>query len=339
MATRAGEGRRARPRRVRRLRRPRRRRRHGRDRQPLRHPGRRSRSCSTRPSRRCSRPASSTSAARRILNSANLEDGERRGQAPRPRVLAGRASTAPPSSASPSTKRARPATPSGSCGSPSASTTSPSSATASSPTDLIFDALTFPLVDRRRGPAAATASRPSRRSAASRPSCPASSTVLGLSNVPLRPQARGPPRAQQRVPARVPRGRPRRRHRARGADHAAAQDRRPTQREVAPRPHLRPPPRRLRPAHRAHGAVRGRRGRRGREGGPLRLAGRGAARSTASSTATATASRPTSTRRSTARAPRSRSSTTCCSSGMKVVGELFGRARCSCRSCCSRPRR
>ena len=25
--------------------------------------------------------------------------------------------------------------------------------------------------------------------------------------------------------------------------------------------------------------------------------------------------------------------------GMKTVGELFGRARCSCRSCCSRPRR
>ena len=40
---------------------------------------------------------------------------------------------------------------------------------------------------------------------------------------------------------------------------------------------LRPPPRRLRPAHRAHGAVRGRRRRRGRAGGPL-AAGRSSER-------------------------------------------------------------
>ena len=73
---------------------------------------------------------------------------------------------------------------------------------------------------------AATGSRRSRRSAASRPSCPGASTILGLSNVSLRAQARGPPRAQQRVPARVPRGRPRRRDRARGAHHADAPDRR-----------------------------------------------------------------------------------------------------------------
>ncbi len=158
---------------------------------------------------------------------------------------------------------------------------------------------------------AATRWRPSRRSGASRPSCPGASTILGLSNVSLRAQARGPPRAQQRVPARVPRGRARRRDRARGAHHAAAPDRRPRARGRA-RPHLRPPPRRLRPAHRVHGAVRRRRGRRDREGGPLGLAGRGAARSTASSTATATASKPTSTS-SSRRCPRSRSSTTCCS--------------------------
>ena len=48
-------------------------------------------------------------------------------------------------------------------------------------------------------------------------------------------------------------------------------------REVALDLDLRPPPRRLRPAHRVHGAVRGRRRRRGRARGPLRLAGRGAA--------------------------------------------------------------
>ena len=51
------------------------------------------------------------------------------------------------------------------------------------PTDLIFDMLTFPLGSGHRGDPRATASRPSRRSAASRPSCPASSTVLGLSNI------------------------------------------------------------------------------------------------------------------------------------------------------------
>ena len=93
----------------------------------------------------------------------------------------------------------------------------------------------------------------------------------------VRPEARGPPRAQQRVPARVPRGRPRRGDRARGADHAAATDRRAPARGRA-RPDLRPARRdELRPAHRVHGAVRRRRRGRDREGGPLRLAGRRAA--------------------------------------------------------------
>ncbi len=54
--------------------------RHGRDRGPVRDPGVAARSCSTRPSRRCSKPACSTTAARRILNSANLEEGEDEGK-------------------------------------------------------------------------------------------------------------------------------------------------------------------------------------------------------------------------------------------------------------------
>ena len=75
------------------------------------------------------------------------------------------ASTAPPSSASRSTRRARPAPPTGSSRSASASTTSPSSDYGLDPTDLIFDCLTFPLGVGPGRPRAATASRPSRRSA------------------------------------------------------------------------------------------------------------------------------------------------------------------------------
>ena len=55
----------------------------------------------------------------------------------------------------------------------------------------------------------------------------------------LRAEPAGPPRPQLGVPARVPAGRAGRRHRARGADHAAQQDRPPGRRGV-PRPDLRP---------------------------------------------------------------------------------------------------
>ena len=140
------------------------------------------------------------------------------------------------------------------------------------PTDLIFDALTFPLStgdDDLRRDAMETIEAIRRIKA----ELPGASTILGLSNVSFGLKPVGPPRAQQRVPARVPRGRPRRRDRARGAHHAAAPHRRTPARSRA-RPHLRPPARRLRPAHRVHGAVRERRGRRDREGRPLGLAGR-----------------------------------------------------------------
>ena len=201
---RAGQGGRARPRRVRRLRRPRRHGRHGRDRQPLRHPGHRARSCSTPPSRRSWRPASSGLGGRAILNSANLEDGERRGLPPRPGVQAGqgvrrrrhlpahrRGGPGPrrrvedagrPPHPRPRRRPLRPR-----AVATSSSTRSPSRSPPATRTS------------------AATPWRRSRPSAASRPSCPASTPTLGLSNVSLRPQARRPPRPQLGVPARVPR--------------------------------------------------------------------------------------------------------------------------------------
>ena len=125
------------------------------------------------------------------------------------------------------------------------------------PTDLIFDPLTFPLStgdDDLRRDAMETIEAIRRI----KTELPGASTILGLVERVVRPEARGTARAQQRVPARVPRGRPRRRDRARGAHHADAQDRRPPARGRA-RSHLRPAPRELRPAHRVHGAVRRRR--------------------------------------------------------------------------------
>ena len=100
------------------------------------------------------------------------------------------------------------------------------------PTDLIFDALTFPLStgddDLRRD--AMETIEAIRRIKAELPG--ALDDPRPVERV-VRAQARGPPRAQQRVPARVPRGRPRRRDRARGAHHAAATAIDERQREVA----------------------------------------------------------------------------------------------------------
>ena len=178
-------------------------------------------------------------------------------------------------------------------GSASASTTSPSSATASIPTDLIFDMLTFPLGSGSGGP-------PPRRHrdhrgdpAGRRPSCPGSSTVLGLSNVSfgLKPAIRHVLNSvflhecrEAGLDAAIV-------HAARIMPMHKIDDH---VREVTLDLIYDRRARRLRPAHRADGAVRGRRGRRGRAGGPLRLADRASGSSTASSTATATASRPTS---------------------------------------------
>ncbi len=112
------------------------------------------------------------------------------------------ASTAPRSSACSSTRRARPATSSGRCASPTASTTSPSNRYGLEPSDLIFDALTFPLSTgdddlraRRHGHHRghpAHQGRDARRAHHARP----------VQRV-VRPQAGRPPRAQLGVPARV----------------------------------------------------------------------------------------------------------------------------------------
>ena len=206
--------------------------RHGRDRRPLRDAGRRCRSCSTRPSRRCSKPACSTTAARR---SSTRPTSKRA----RPKASAwtacsrSRASTAPPSSASPSTRRARPAPPTGSCGSRKRIYDIAIERYGIEPHRPDLRHAHVPALAPATTTSAATAMETIEAIRRIKAELPGASTILGLSNVVVRAQARGPPRAQQRVPARVPRGRARRRDRARGAHHADAPDRRARQREVA----------------------------------------------------------------------------------------------------------
>ena len=210
-----------------------------------------------------------------ILNSANLEEGD--GEGKRMDRVFRLATRVRRRGHLPHDRRGGPGArpPTGSCASPSASTTSRIERYGIEPTDLIFDTLTFPLSTgdddlRRDAMETIEAIRRIKTELPGRVDDPRPVERL------VRPEARGPPRAQQRVPARVPRGRPRRRDRARGAHHADAQDRRPPARGRA-RPHLRPAARELRPAHRVHGAVRRRRGERGRARGPFGLAGRGTA--------------------------------------------------------------
>ena len=239
MATRAGQGGRPRPRRLRRLRRPRRHRRHGRAGLAGSPPRSRRPSCSTPPSRRSWRPASSTSAAG-------------------------------PSSTRPTSRTARHRAPASTGSSPSAKEYGAAvicllideegqardvewkmrvahrihdlavDRYGLEPSDLVFDALTFPLSTgdedlRRRRPWP-----PSRPSAGSRPRSPGVHTTLGVSNVSFGLKPGGPPRPQLGVPARVRRGRPRLGHRPRRADHAAATAS-PTSSARSPRPGLRPP--------------------------------------------------------------------------------------------------
>ena len=83
-----------------------------------------------------------------------------------------------------------------------------------SASDLIFDALTFPLStgdDDLRRDALDTIEAIRRIKA----EIPGANTVLGVSNVSFGLSPRRPPRPQLGVPARVRGGRPRRRHRAR----------------------------------------------------------------------------------------------------------------------------
>ena len=202
---RAGEGRRARARRVRRLRRPRRHRRHGRDRGPLRDPGVRCRSCSTRPSRGVVEAGLQHHGGKAILNSANLEEGEGEGKR-MDRVFRLARSTAPRSSASRSTRRARRATADWKLRVAKRIYDIAIERYGIEPTDLIFDTLTFPLStgddDLRRD--AMETIEAIRRIKAELPG--RVDDPRAVERV-VRPQARGPARAQQRVPARVPRSR------------------------------------------------------------------------------------------------------------------------------------
>ena len=154
----------------------------------------------------------------------------------------------------------------------------------------------------------------------------------------VRPQPRGAPGPQLGLPPRVRRGRPRRGDRPRLEDPPAVADRRAGPRGL-PRPHLRPAQRRLRPALRSARPLRGRHRRR-RPHPTTTLdwpVERGS--SSGSSTATATASRPTSTRRwPKARRPRHRQRPPA-RRHEDASATSSPRARCSCPSCSSRPRR
>ena len=161
------------------------------------------------------RPGCSGIGGRAILNSANLEDGERRGHAASTGCSRSPASTAPPSSACSSTRRARPATSSGRCEVAHRIHDLAVERYGLEPSDLIFDALTFPLStgdDDLRRDAMATIEA-IRRIKAEIPGV--LHHARPVQRV-VRPQAGGPPRPQLGVPARVRAGRPRLGHRPRG---------------------------------------------------------------------------------------------------------------------------
>ena len=143
---------------------------------------------------------------------------------------------------------------------------------------------------------AATASRPSRRSAGSRPSFPA---CARSSDCPTSPSA-STRRARQVLNSvflhECRRGRPRRGDRARVQTPAAAPHRRRGPPRL-PRPHLRPAQRRLRPAHRPARSLRGRLVVERGDQFPRRPAELNDRLDVASSTARASASKATSTPR------------------------------------------
>ena len=190
------------------------------------------------------------------------------------------------------------------------------------PEDLLFDALALPLstgMEESRKDGIETIEGIRRIKA----ELPGVYTILGSVQRVVRAQPGGPPGPQLGLPPRVRGGRARRRHRPRLQDPAAVEDRRPGPGGL-PRPGLRPPARRLRPADRAAGHLRRGVGlHRGGHRGPVGLAGRSSGSSTASSTATATASRPTSTRPWPRAPPRSIIINDFLLAGMKTVGELF----------------
>ena len=306
-----GEGRRARPRRVRRLRRAttaastw------SRSRQPLRHPGGAAARVRLDRARRCIETGLQHSGGKAILNSANLEDGEHRGLALRPRVLAG-----------PGVRRRR-HLPRHRRGGPGPRRRleaaglqadlrprRPRSTASTPPTSSSTCSRSRSAPGRRSS--AATASRPSRRSGASRPSCrarrPCSASRTSASG--SSPRSATCSTACSCTSAARPGSTPPSSHAARIMpmhkidDHVRevtldlVYDRRRDGYD---------------PLTRADGALRRRRGRRDRAGGPLGLDDRGAALAP-HHRRRARRPRGRARRALAGGRPRCRSSTTCCS--------------------------
>ena len=264
------------------------------------------------------------SGGKAILNSANLEDGEDAGLALRPGDVAGARVRRRGHLPRASTRRARPAPPTGSSQVCKRIYDLAVERYGIEPTDLIFDMLTFPLGSgqedlRRDGIETIEAIRriktelPGRR----RP-------ILGVSNVSFGLKPALAPRAQQRVPPRVPR-RPastprsctrRASCRCTRSTSTCASSRSTSSTTAAATATTRSP---------SSWRLRRRRRRRASSGRTAR-AGRSSERLEAPHHRRRPR-RPRDRPRRAARSPcpRSRSSTTCCSTGMKVVGDLFGR--------------
>ena len=206
---RAGQGGLPPPRRLRRLHRRRRRGRHGGGRLPLRHPVDRPARWSTPPRRPWSRPPCPGSAAGRSSTRSTSRRATSRAPGSTPSSPWPR-SSAPPSSAPASTPRARPARPTGRCGPPRPSTTSPSSATGCDPRTSSSTPWSCPCRPAWRR-AGGTASRPSRASGGSRPSCPASTPSSGSPtsrSASTRPPARSSTRSSSTSASRPASTRP-----------------------------------------------------------------------------------------------------------------------------------
>ena len=219
------------------------------------------------------------------------------------------------------------------------SSSSPSSATGSRAEDLFIDPLALPL-STGHGRVAPRRHRddrgdpPDQGRAARRAHDPRALERL------VRAQPRGAPGAQQRSSCTsAPRPASTRRSCTRAKILPLAQDRRARARGL-PRPHLRPPPRGLRPAHRAPRALRGRRERSATTVDDLEgLDAQRAARAGASSTGSAPGSTGDLDEAIGEGSAPLDIVNDSCSRGCAWSATCSRAARCSCPSCCRAPRR
>ncbi len=328
---RAGQGGRPRPRRVRRLRRPRRHRRHGRDRLPVRHPGQRPADDRLHRAARSSRPALQWIGGRPILNSVNLEDGDAPGtRLDRFLTLAREYGAAVVCTCIDEEGQAR--TPEWKLRAAKAIHDLAVDRYGLEPVDLIFDPLALTLgtgMEESRGDGAQHHRGHPAHQGASSPACtprsacptsasassrrPATSSTRSTCTSACRPGSTPPsctpPRSSPLT--RIP-------DEQRDVCLDLIYDRRGADGALSDGDTGYDPLQKLLEMFAdvtATVAVKEDRS---------RLARRASASANASSTATATASSPTSTRPWPGATPPSRSSTTSCSAGMKVVGDLFG---------------